>query len=139
MVHPPLQEIITDSELEDEPGLSVPQRKAEPSMKPDNREEVHDVGGIAFHPLAHCLRRRNASAPIKKQRPRRRTRKLARPPRHPPRLRIWGRNASFHLNLEHRSATALSSIPVFLNTSNRVTRLRRAPIRRRSCLLHRAG
>ncbi|KAN0109130.1 hypothetical protein V8E52_009652 [Russula decolorans] len=40
------KEIITDSEREDEPNLSAPQRKAEPGMKLDNRKEVRDVGGI---------------------------------------------------------------------------------------------
>jgi hypothetical protein len=44
MIHPFLQEIITDSEREDGPNLSALQRKAKPDTKVDNREEVHDVG-----------------------------------------------------------------------------------------------
>lgn len=46
MIHDLLQEIITDSEREDGPNLSAPQRKAEPGMKLDNRKEVRDVGVI---------------------------------------------------------------------------------------------
>jgi len=37
------KEIITDSEREDEPNLSAPQRKAEPGMKLDNRKEGKHV------------------------------------------------------------------------------------------------
>ena len=45
-IHSFLQEIITDSEREDDSNLSAPQRKAEPGMKPDNRKEVRDVGSV---------------------------------------------------------------------------------------------
>ena len=46
MVYAPLQEIITDSEREDGPNISAPQRKAEAGMKLDNRKEVREVSVI---------------------------------------------------------------------------------------------
>ncbi len=88
MIHPSLQEIITDSEREDGPNLSAPQLKTEPSMKLDNREDVRDVGDIMFHPLAHCLCRRNASIPIQKQKPLSPTRNPTTTLHHPPNLRV---------------------------------------------------
>jgi len=53
MVHPLLQEFITDSECDDGPSLFAPQRKAEPGMKLDKRKEVRDVGGTI--PSTHSL------------------------------------------------------------------------------------
>ena len=52
MVHPLLQEFITDSECEDGPNSFAPQRKAEPGMKLDKRK-VRDVDGTI--PSTHSL------------------------------------------------------------------------------------
>jgi hypothetical protein len=69
-VHPLLQEIITDSEREDGPNLSAPQRKAEPGMKLDNHKEVRDVGGIIPSTRSLSVQEKHARSSSKIKSPR---------------------------------------------------------------------